>query len=67
MITAHAFSSIQPSTAKRRMMRRYEARLPRSELQWERLPPAYFTGILQQQGDPVWARRATVGVHSEAG
>ena len=33
------------------VMRLYEASLARSDLQWERLPPAYFTGILQQLGD----------------
>ena len=33
------------------IMRLYEASLARSDLQFERLPPAYFTGILQQLGD----------------
>lgn len=33
------------------IMRLYEATLARSDLQFERLPPAYFTGILQQLGD----------------
>lgn len=33
------------------VMRLYEASLARSDLQFERLPPAYFTGILQQLGD----------------
>ena len=33
------------------IMRLYEASLGRSDLQFERLPPAYFTGILQQLGD----------------
>ncbi|MQT56617.1 GNAT family N-acetyltransferase [Pseudomonas sp. FSL R10-0399] len=33
------------------VMRLYEATLERSDLQFERLPPAYFTGILEQLGD----------------
>jgi len=33
------------------IMRLYEASLARSDLQFERLPPAYFTGILRQLGD----------------
>ena len=33
------------------VMRLYEATLERSDLQFERLPPAYFTGILEQLDD----------------